>query len=75
MGNSILTELNHFFYAFFNFGLTSIVTLHSPFGRKAFFILTPPPKYAIINSERRWGYDKSRTYEKVYFVKRCSIVY
>ncbi len=27
-GNSILTELNHFFYSFFTFGLTSIVTLH-----------------------------------------------
>ena len=26
-GNSILTELNHFFYFFFNFGLTSIITL------------------------------------------------
>ena len=26
-GNSILTELNHFFYSFFTFGLTSIVTL------------------------------------------------
>ena len=28
MGNSILSELNHFFYSFFAFGLTSIVTLH-----------------------------------------------
>jgi len=27
-GNSILSELNHFFYSFFAFGLTSIVTLH-----------------------------------------------
>ena len=27
-GNSILSELNHFFYSFFTFGLTSIVTLH-----------------------------------------------
>ena len=26
-GNSILSELNHFFYSFFAFGLTSIVTL------------------------------------------------
>ena len=26
-GNSILSELNHFFYSFFTFGLTSIVTL------------------------------------------------
>ena len=30
-GNSILTELNHFFYSFFAFGLTSIVTLHVEF--------------------------------------------
>lgn len=28
-GNSILSELNHFFYSFFAFGLTSIVTLQS----------------------------------------------
>ena len=28
-GDFILTELNHFFYSFFNFGLTSIVTLHA----------------------------------------------
>ena len=26
-GDFILTELNHFFYSFFTFGLTSIVTL------------------------------------------------
>ena len=26
-GDFILTELNHFFYSFFDFGLTSIVTL------------------------------------------------
>ena len=26
-GNIILTRLNHFFYTFFNFSLTSIVTL------------------------------------------------
>ena len=30
-GNSILSELNHFFYSFFAFGLTSIVTLQKVF--------------------------------------------
>ena len=44
-GNSILSELNHFFYSFFAFGLTSIVTLHS----KEYIVVNSPQNEYVYN--------------------------
>ena len=47
-GNSILSELNHFFYSFLAFGLTSIVTLQFTLRIYLKFLLTCRPSYGII---------------------------
>ena len=54
-GNSILSELNHIFYSFFAFGLTSIVTLHlqkNP-GRWCIFVNDVRPKRRKNNQVQR----------------------